>query len=170
MFRKTPPVSLSPFLACVLLTALLLLPGALAQAADFFRYAVIELPVSQLRPEKPWHRVISTQAEWESFYRELAGPSAQVPAIDFAQYRVVAGGLGLQHISTYLTVDTIGNDGSKVYVGVFVATAAPGCVTLAAMGYPTIAIVIPQSTLPVVVSATRATYECAGASSTPATR
>lgn len=161
MFRKIASAS-SPFIAYLVIAALLVLPGALAhaQATDFFSYAVIKVPNLQPPSEGSWHRVLSTQEEWEIFYREHAGADAHVPSIDFTQYRIVAGGLGLQPVSTRLVVDSVASDGHVVYVDVLIASPEPGCMVLDALAYPGLAVVIPQSAMPVKVTARRALHEC----------
>lgn len=63
MFRKIASVS-SPFIAYLVIAALLVLPGALAQAqtADFFSYAVITLRNVQPPSEGSWHVLTAKRA------------------------------------------------------------------------------------------------------------
>jgi hypothetical protein len=115
--------------------------------------------------DTPWVRVITNQADWESYYRELQisndvdpdeggtdseesppyYPPSEPPYVDFSSHQVIIGSLGVKPSSGYdLVVSEVTADlDSQIYnITLLDISPAEECVLLPALTYPEAAIVV----------------------------
>jgi hypothetical protein len=141
------------------LISCLLLGAVPAYAADAFSFALLNIPAREV--QKSWVQVIKTQEEWATFYGSLV-PVRPVPVIDFENYQIVAGGLGMvgNTAGPRLVVERVDELTNQILVSVLIVTPIPGCLGLDAVHYPTTAIVIRKTDKPVQIHSSSATTDC----------
>ena len=125
---------------------------ATAQASGLFSHAVLNLP-HDLRSEEAWGRLVSTQREWETFYKDLFSGNpldlSSIPQIDFELYHVVAGGLGMKPNGGYsLTVANVFELEDAISVHVLIVAPGDNCFVTTAIDYPSTAILVPKTNKP----------------------
>jgi hypothetical protein len=138
-----------------------------AYGADFFSFGVLKLN-HHLTNEQPWVKVIKTQKEWQLHFDELTRGLVFIapelpPTIDFDQYQVITGGLGVKPTGGYsVVVDRVDELSDAVYISVLEVSPGNGCPVTLATTYPSTAIVIKKITKPIKFSLSKLTRICSG--------
>ncbi|MEQ1637352.1 MAG: protease complex subunit PrcB family protein [Methylococcales bacterium] len=137
-----------------------------ACAADQFSHTVLKLPYEP-QNSSPWGKVINTWAEWSAFYGELLDAnqptpfSIALPEIDFDQYTLVAGGVGVKSSGGYVvSVASVDEVEDSVYIHVLNVSPGAGCPVTLMVKYPSTAILIKKATKPIRFFVTNVTSEC----------
>ncbi|BCG64381.1 MAG: hypothetical protein methR_P2154 [Methyloprofundus sp.] len=136
-------------------------------ANDAFSHAVLSL-LDDPRNEEAWSMVINSQEDWESFYNQplaymsfLAGTIPTAPVLDFENYQILAGGLGMQsHGGAFLTVETVQELENSISVHVLLVRPGPDCTLPAVISYPSTAILIKKTDKPFSFSVSNLIDEC----------
>jgi len=138
-----------------------------AQEYDVFSHAVLRLPYD-LRSEEPWARVINTQKEWQSFYDELFAEnemnpvSLPAPPLDFENYILLAGGLGIRVSGGFaVSVESVHEFENEIFIQVLEIIPGAHCAVITSITYPSTAILIKKTSKPFKFSILKATYDCA---------
>jgi len=134
----------------------------MAAEADL-THSVIRLP--GVRVAGPWSRIIYSQAEWDTFYRESTfpyngGTNVIVPEFDFANNTVVAGGLGSAHWASEVMVRRVIGNGDTLNVGIVVLTPGPDCLVGQMINYPTLALLIPKPNAKIAFGVSHVVQNC----------
>jgi hypothetical protein len=132
--------------------------------------------------EYPWIKVISSQADWGSFYYNELLPSNGInctfpsdttyeqddpclsgpPQVDFNTSQVVVGGLGLKPSSGFQAmvsnIDTTSS--SDMIVNIFDGTPSDECMALPVVSLEMMTLVVEKSEKPVKVNVHSATLHC----------
>jgi hypothetical protein len=140
---------------------------ATVHAEEVFSHAVLKL-LDDPRIEEAWSQVITTQEEWEDFYNQplvymsfLEGNVPTAPILDFENYQVLAGGLGMQsHGGAFLTVETVQELENSISVHVLLVRPGPDCTLPAVISYPSTAILIKKTDKPFSFSVSNLVDEC----------
>ncbi len=153
------------FIAIVQATLILLTMHStptMAAEADL-THSVIRFP--GVRVASPWSRIIYSQAEWDTFYRESTfpyngGKNVIVPEIDFAKNTVVAGGLGSAYSASEVMVRRVIGNGDTLNVGIVVLTPGQDCLVGQMIDYPTIALLIPTPNAKIAFGVSQVVQNC----------
>lgn len=137
-------------------------------ATDVFSHTVLLMP-HELGNEKSWLKVIKNQQEWEEyFYSTMAaityvqGKAPVAPELDFKNYQVIAGGLGLRSSGGYtLAIDSVRQFEDVMYIHVLDIRPGPGCVVTAALTYPSITVLVKKTETPIRYSVSELIASCA---------
>ncbi len=129
----------------VFISTVSVVSAADSQTYDIFSHTVLRLPY-ELQSDEPWIRFITTQEQWESFYTELLSQnlggddldsSIAVPEIDFTNYQVVAGGIGVRPSSGFeLSIYRVDEFTDYLLIHVFIVSPGPDCGVGAVITYP----------------------------------
>lgn len=151
-----------------IVTLMVITSASTAQEHDVFSHAVLRLP-HDLKSEEPWTRVINTQEEWQLFYDELFAenemPPVSLPAplLDFENYLLLAGGLGIRSSGGFtVSVESVHEFENEIFIQVLEILPGVHCVVTAAITYPSAAILIKKTNKPFKSSVLKATHDCPG--------
>jgi len=152
-------------LATIVLLTAIVIP---AQATDGFSHTLVTLP-SDPHIEKPWFKVIDNQADWEAhFYASTAtityaADTAPVaPVLDFENYQVISGGLGMRSSGGYyLAIESVKQVGNNMYIHVLNVRPGSNCLVTMALTYPSVTIVVKKADKPIRVSVSELIQQCA---------
>ncbi|NOQ15496.1 MAG: hypothetical protein GQ581_00380 [Methyloprofundus sp.] len=134
---------------------------------DAFSHAVLSL-LDDPRNEESWSMVISSQEDWESFYNQslmyisfLEGTAPTAPVLDFENYQVLAGGLGMHSAGgTLLVVDKVQELGDSIAVHVLIVRPSSNCLLPMVISYPSTAILVKKTDKPFTFSVSQLVKEC----------
>jgi hypothetical protein len=140
---------------------------SIAFAADIYSHIVLKLPY-ELRKDEPWIKVIQTQEELESFYYQLVIDSLVLPAeaepvpiIDFHNFQMIAGGLGVRYyIGDRLLIEGVHEMDDVVILQVLEVRKTGICLVLPALSYPSATILIKRTDKPIRISVSTVLDEC----------
>lgn len=128
-----------------LISAVPVAGAAESQAYDIFSHTVLRLPY-ELQSDEPWLRTITTQEQWESFYNELFSQNlggdeldnpVTIPKIDFENYQIVAGGVGVKPSSGFeISIYKVYEFTDYMLINVFIVSPGPDCTAGAVITYP----------------------------------
>jgi len=119
---------------------------------ESFSHSVLLLP-HEPNISEPWVKVITTQEDWESFfYSTMAtityptGQAPVAPVINFDDYQIITGGLGIKPSSGYsVVVDKIIETEDTLYINILSVSPGTNCVNFAAMTHPSVAILVKKN-------------------------
>ena len=150
--------------------------------ADDFKVLDLEytMPI-----DVPWIRIITNHVDWLSFYYELlsaqgivpdesCGPGVDVlvppapdcsppaPIVDFDDYQIIVGGLGIRYNGSAKIVvsDVDATSSSALMINVIDLNPSDECVVSTVINHPMAAVAVPRSDKPVNVSVEEATLRC----------
>ncbi len=112
--------------------------------------------------------VISSQEDWESFYNQplaymsfLEGTIPTAPVLDFENYQVLAGGLGVQsHGGSLLVVEEVQELEGSIAVHVLLVRPSSNCLLPMVISYPSTAILVKKTDKPFTFSVSQLVDEC----------
>lgn len=148
--------------------ALLIVVVAPTQATDAFSHTVLTLP-SNPGIDKPWLKIIDNQADWEThFYASAAaitypvGMAPVAPVLDFENYQVISGGLGIRFSGGYyLAIESVKQFEEAMYIHVFDVIPGSGCLVTMALTYPSMTILVKKTTAPIKFTVSKLINQCA---------
>jgi hypothetical protein len=131
--------------------------------------------LSNPRNEQPWSQVITNQHDWKALFftgietMTFAQGSAPVaPTIDFDQYQILSGGLGVKSTGGYsLVVRKVRETQTQVMIDLLEISPAQGCLTFAALTYPSATIFIKKTDKPLSFTISQLTEACSDSLSFP---
>jgi len=153
---------------------LLMLSTASAQAlslirtsGEVFSHTVLSL-LDNPRNEQPWTLLINSQADWEDFYNQplaymqfAQGQVPTAPTLDFENYQVVAGGLGIKNNGGYrLIVSDVYEFDNEVNIHVLVIQPSANCLLPQVISYPSATILIRKTNKPLRFTTSQLLDEC----------
>ena len=146
--------------------SLLLAISTPAFSWDFFSYTELHFP--DVMKDEPWLEVIDNHEDWEAFYLGVAplftdlAPELQiVPEIDFDNFTVIAGGLGIRPSrASRLSVESVINAGDTVFVNLLWVVAGQYCASPASTEYPTTVMLIRKSDKQLTFHLDEVVHEC----------
>lgn len=158
-------ISLHKILAVMILVMAVQVP---AYSDEVFSHTVLLMP-HELGNEKPWLKLIKSQQEWEDyFYSTMAaitypqGKAPVAPEMDFNNFQVIAGGLGLRSSGGYnLAIDNVRQFGGVTYIHVLDISPGPGCLVTTALTYPSITVMVKKTETPIRYSVSSLISPCA---------
>jgi hypothetical protein len=113
--------------------------------------------------ENPWIKFITTQKEWNLFYDEsvIDSPTLINPQIDFENYQVIAGGLGMRTSGGYMIlVKDVLEFEHEIYVNIIDIRPGNNCIVTSEITYPSTIIVIKKTSKPIKFFVSKYTSKC----------
>ncbi len=152
----------------IVITLVLTFTATTIQANEAFSHAVLSL-LDDPRNEEAWSMVITSQEDWESFYNQplaymsfLDGNTPTAPVLDFENYQVLAGGLGVHGAGgTLLVVDKVQELDHSIAVHVLIVRPSSNCLLPMVISFPSTAILVKKTDKPFTFSVSQLINECA---------
>lgn len=137
------------------------------KASDTFSHTVLLL-LDDPNIETPWNRIIESQEEWESFFNEplaymFMSPAdvPTAPVIDFSQYQIVTGGLGVQDSGGYrLLVEEVEETNNEIIIHTLMIKPSAVCGIPEDISYPSATILVERTDKPFRFSLSQLLDEC----------
>lgn len=108
--------------------------------------------------------VFRTQAEWETFWRELTrntSPAEPTPEIDFSRRIVIAAAMGLRSSGGFaIEITTVRATGDELLVEVLETSPGPSCAVTMALTAPVTAVSVERRAGPVSFIERAETRDC----------
>ncbi len=135
---------------------------------EAFSHTVLHLPDNP-RYEKPWLKIIRNQQDWEAhFYATTAAitfPASMAPVapvLDFENYQVISGGLGVRSSGGYaLAVESVVDLVGDLYIHVLDIRPGSSCLVTMATTYPSVTILVKKTAAPIQISVAKLINQCA---------
>jgi hypothetical protein len=130
----------------------------------------------------PWIRVINTNSEWTQFYYyellpanglnldDPCNPNSGVtadcslpyPRVDFNQYRIIVGGLGIKYqgASKIVVSDVDSTSDSGLNINIIDINPSSDCMAATVINHPTVAVSVRKSDEPFNVTVDEAVLSC----------
>lgn len=149
----------------LLLMLLLSLFASQAAAESLFTHAIIRLPF-EVRVEEAWSQIITSQAQWQQFYTDnrppiFASPSPLVaPEVDFSEYIVVVGGLGVKYSHTNIVVEKVSAGSTDINLSIALVSPGSTCTVTTEAKYPNIAVLLPKPAGELTIYTQEYFHEC----------
>lgn len=137
-------------------------------ASDTYSHTVFQL-LDDPSIDTPWNRIIDSQDEWEAFFNEpLAymtfSVDADIPTaavIDFNQYQIVTGGLGIQETGGYrLLVEEVEDMDNEIVIHTLMIKPSTACGIPIPTSYPSATILVERTDKPFRFSLSQLIDEC----------
>jgi hypothetical protein len=145
----------------------LMITMSTAYSSDFFSHTVLSLP-DDPRIEEPWSKTITTQQDWELYFYSttahmtfLQGEAPVAPQLDFENYQILAGGLGMKPSGgNILSVENVQELDDIIDIHVLSITPGASCVSIAMISYPSTTILVKKTDKPFRFTISNAIAEC----------
>lgn len=142
--------------------------------STYFSHGTLTI-LSSPKNEQPWSQVITNQDDWRALFFTgieamtfAQGSAPNAPTIDFDQYQVLSGGLGVRTTGGHsLVVKKVRETQTQVIIDLLEISPAKGCLTFAALTYPSTTIFIKKTDKPLSFNISQLTESCSDAFAFP---
>ena len=142
---------------------------------EAFSHTVLLL-IGNPRVDDPWSRVITSQEEWEEFFRAplaytdfFDGNHPVVPEFDFEEYQILTGGIGIKYSNQLgaehiLSVERVTQSDTEIIVHVLVVAPSFDCPTSPSdsgfPSYPSTTVLVKKTDKPFRFEVSNLTNQC----------